>query len=108
MPTRRVSCLSAAAAIALALAWAVPAPPVLAQGTETPGATPAPDPGPVATPPEFADEARRAYTKGVREARQMIADKRYAEAIAKLDELLKQRPREPQARFLRTVALAES
>lgn len=65
------------------------------------------DPGSIAPPIEYADDARRAYTKGLREARDSISEKRYAEAIAQLDLLLKERPREPQARFLRSVVLAE-
>jgi len=38
----------------------------------------------------------------------MLADKKYAEAIVVLDTLSAERPREPQARFLKGVALTES
>lgn len=93
----------AAYAVACAVLLAL-APIGVAHGQ---GAAATADPGPIAPPIEFADEARRAYTKGLREARDSIGEKRYAEAIAQLDLLLKERPREPHARFLRSVALAE-
>ena len=42
------------------------------------------------------------------EARKLVAEKKYAEAIAILDKLSAERPREPQARFLKGLALADS
>lgn len=76
-----------------------------AQGPNTkPPAEPAVTP----LPAEYSDEARKAYTSGLKEAREMMAQKRYDAAIARLDQLSKERPREPQARFLKSVAESES
>ena len=63
---------------------------------------------PTADPREMSESARKAYAKGLKDARGMLADKKYAEAIVVLDTLSAERPREPQARFLKGVALAES
>jgi tetratricopeptide (TPR) repeat protein len=63
---------------------------------------------PATDPREMSDAARKAYAKGLKDARGLIADKKYAEAIAILDTLSAERPREPQARFLKGVALADS
>ncbi len=59
-------------------------------------------------PREFSEAARKAYAQSLKEARSLIADKKYADAIAILDRLGKERPREPQARFLKGLALADS
>jgi Flp pilus assembly protein TadD len=61
-----------------------------------------------AVPPELSEEARKAYQQGLKDARESIARKQYAEATARLDGLLRQRPREPQARFLKGVVETES
>jgi len=63
---------------------------------------------PVTDPREMPEAARKAYSKGLKDARALLADKKYAEAIVVLDGLSAERPREPQARFLKGVALAES
>jgi Flp pilus assembly protein TadD len=63
---------------------------------------------PANDPREMSDVARKAYAQGLKEARGLIADKKYAEAVAVLDKLSADRPREPQARFLKGVALADS
>jgi Flp pilus assembly protein TadD len=63
---------------------------------------------PVTDPREMSDAARKAYSKGLKDARSLLADKKYAEAIVVLDGLSADRPREPQARFLKGVALADS
>jgi len=63
---------------------------------------------PTPDPREMSESARKAYAKGLKDARGMLADKKYAEAIVVLDTLSAERPREPQARFLKGVALAES
>jgi Flp pilus assembly protein TadD len=63
---------------------------------------------PTTDPREMSEAARKAYTQGLKSARGLIADKKYDEAIAVLDKLSAERPREPQARFLKGVALADS
>ena len=78
----------------LLLAFA--APPALAQSDAT------------TDPREFSEAARQAYGRALRDARGLIAEKKYAEAIAALDKLSAERPREPQARFLKGVALTDS
>ncbi len=62
----------------------------------------------VADPREMSESARKAYAKGLKDARGLLADKNYAEAIVVLDKLAADRPREPQARFLKGVALADT
>jgi Flp pilus assembly protein TadD len=47
------------------------------------------------------------YAQSLREARELIDRKQYAEAIAKLDALSAERPREPQARFMKGLALTD-
>lgn len=59
-------------------------------------------------PAEYSEEARREYARGLAQARELIEAQRWNEAIARLDELAKQRPREAQARFLKSVAQAEA
>jgi uncharacterized protein HemY len=59
-------------------------------------------------PREFSESARKAYAQSLKEARTLIADKKFPEAIAILDKLSADRPREPQARFLKGLALADS
>lgn len=63
---------------------------------------------PVTDPREMSDSARKAYAKGLKDARGLLADKKYSEAIVVLDTLIAERPREPRARFLKGVALADS
>ena len=78
------------------LLLALAAPPALAQSDAT------------TDPREFSEAARQAYGRALRDARGLIAEKKYAEAIAVLDKLSAERPREPQARFLKGLALADS
>ncbi|MEO6566242.1 MAG: tetratricopeptide repeat protein [Casimicrobiaceae bacterium] len=59
-------------------------------------------------PREFAEAARKVYADSLRDARVLLAGKKYSEAITILDRLSAERPREPQARFLRGVALSDS
>jgi len=59
-------------------------------------------------PREFSEAARKVYAQSLRDARALVAEKKYDEAIALLDKLGTERPREPQARFLKGVALADS
>ena len=59
-------------------------------------------------PREFSEAARKVYAQSLRDARKLIADKKYDEAVSLLDKLNAERPREPQARFLKGVALADA
>lgn len=59
-------------------------------------------------PREFSEQARKVYAQSLKDARTLIAEKKYGEAIATLDKLTAERPREPQARFLKGVALTDS
>ncbi|MET0203710.1 MAG: tetratricopeptide repeat protein, partial [Casimicrobiaceae bacterium] len=52
--------------------------------------------------------ARKVYAQSLRDARVLITDKKYDEAIALLDKLNAERPREPQARFLKGIAQADA
>ncbi|HET7096482.1 MAG TPA: tetratricopeptide repeat protein [Casimicrobiaceae bacterium] len=54
-------------------------------------------------PPELSEEARKQYNAGLKEAATLIKDKQFEAAESKLDALISQRPREPQARFLKGV-----
>ena len=56
---------------------------------------------------DLSEEARKQYAQGLREANAMVKDRQFANAHAKLDLLLTQRPREPQARFLKGVVQTE-
>jgi tetratricopeptide (TPR) repeat protein len=62
---------------------------------------------PPALPPEYSQAARDAFAAGMKDARSLLAQKRYDEAIVRLEALSRDRPREPQARFLRGVAQTE-
>jgi len=56
---------------------------------------------------DLTEEARKLYVQGLKEAATLVKDKQYENALAKLDVLLTQRPREPQARFLKGVVQTE-
>ena len=63
---------------------------------------------PVVQDPRQMDEAqRKVYAQALREAHDLLDRKQYDEAVAKLDRLATERPREPQARFLKGVALTD-
>ena len=63
---------------------------------------------PVVQDPRQMDEAqRKAYAQTLREAHDLLDRKQYDDAVAKLDRLATERPREPQARFLKGVALTD-
>ena len=55
----------------------------------------------------MGEAARKVYGEALKEARDLVERKQYAEAIAKLDRLSAERPREPQARFLKGIALTD-
>jgi tetratricopeptide (TPR) repeat protein len=59
-------------------------------------------------PREFNEAARKAYAQTLKDARVLINDRKYDDAIALLDKLSAERPREPQARFLKGLALADA
>jgi tetratricopeptide (TPR) repeat protein len=59
-------------------------------------------------PREFSEAARKEYAQSLKDARTLLNEKKYAEAIAILDKLHSERPREPQAVFLKGIALADS
>lgn len=56
---------------------------------------------------ELTEEARKQYSAALKEAGALVRDRKLADARAKLDALLAQRPREPQARFLKGVVESE-
>ena len=56
---------------------------------------------------DLTEEARKQYAQGLRDASAMVKDRQFANANLKLDVLLAQRPREPQARFLKGVVQTE-
>ena len=56
---------------------------------------------------DLSEEARKQYAQGLHEASAMVKDRQFANAQVKLDVLLAQRPREPQARFLKGVVQTE-
>ena len=58
-------------------------------------------------PRTMSEAARKVYAQTLREARDLIDRKQYADAIERLDRLTAEHPREPQARFLKGIALAD-
>jgi Flp pilus assembly protein TadD len=58
-------------------------------------------------PRDMGEAARKVYAQALHEARDLIDRKQYAEAIARLDALSQARPREPQARFMKGIALSD-
>jgi Flp pilus assembly protein TadD len=62
----------------------------------------------ITDPREFSEAARKVYAQSLQDARALINARKYDEAIAILDKLTAERPREPQARFLKGVALADA
>ena len=58
-------------------------------------------------PPELSEEARKQYNTVLKEAGTLIKEKQFESAESKLDVLIAQRPREPQARFLKGVVESE-
>lgn len=56
---------------------------------------------------DLTEDARKQYAQGLRDASALVKDRQFANAHAKLDVLLAQRPREPQARFLKGVVQTE-
>jgi Flp pilus assembly protein TadD len=100
VPSTRLAC-----AFALLLTAALPVGHDAAAQTAAPTAAgaPAPEEPRSVIPPELSEEARKAYAQGLREARDLIKRSDYVGALARLDPLLAERPREAQARFLKGV-----
>ena len=97
--------------LALSVAFAIVPPFAGAAdaGSEAPAAPPA-GASDAAAPPDLRgmDEAeRKAYAAKLREAQRLVEGKRYADAVAILDALSAAHPREPQARFIKGVALMD-
>ncbi|MDR1529874.1 MAG: hypothetical protein LBS40_05695 [Burkholderiales bacterium] len=61
----------------------------------------------VALPTEFSEEARAEYAEKLKILREQMDGKAWEEALLTTDELSALRPREPQVRFIRTIALTE-
>ena len=85
-------------------AGAQPMPPAKAGATAAAPATPQ---TPARDPRGMNDAERKAYALSLREAQGLLERKQYDEAIAKLDTLTAEQPREPQARFIKGVALTD-
>ena len=58
-------------------------------------------------PRQMNEAERRVYTQSLHEAKELLDRKQYAAGIEKLDKLIAERPREPQARFLKGLALTD-
>ena len=58
-------------------------------------------------PRAMSEAERKVYAQTLREARDLIDRRQYADAMARLDRLSAERPREPQARFLKGIALTD-
>jgi len=109
-PRRRAALLAciAAATLALPCAAQIAAPVPAATPTAPPAsAVKTEDPALPRAPVEYSEASRKAYAQGMKDARALLAQRKYDEAISKLDALAKERPREPQARFLKGVALTD-
>jgi len=66
------------------------------------------NPPPIVDPRVMSDKDRKAYAETLREARTLVDQKHYDQAIAKLDPLIAQHPREPQARFMKGLAQSDA
>jgi Flp pilus assembly protein TadD len=58
-------------------------------------------------PRDMGEAGRKVYAESLHQAKDLIDRKQYAEAIAKLDALTAERPRESQARFMKGLALTD-
>ena len=55
----------------------------------------------------MSEAERKVYAQTLHEAKDLLDRKQYADAITKLDKLSAERPREPQAQFLKGIALTD-
>ncbi|MEP7274960.1 MAG: tetratricopeptide repeat protein [Betaproteobacteria bacterium] len=88
--------------MALAIACALPFPCIAQTAAPVDPAATTPQ-----APFEVSEVQRKAYAQGMTEARALVAQKKYDDALARLDALARERPREPQARFLKAVVLTD-
>ena len=97
-------------ACCLAVALAVPAlAQAQAQSVQTQGqAVDQSTPPPIIDPRALSEKERKAYADTLRAARSEIDRKQYDTALASLDQLISAHPREPQARFMKGLALADA
>jgi Flp pilus assembly protein TadD len=61
----------------------------------------------VQDPRDMGEAGRKVYAESLHQAKDLLDRKQYAEAIAKLDALTAERPRESQARFMKGIALTD-
>ena len=64
-------------------------------------------PAPVQDPRQMSDAERKTYEKTLRDAQTLLDKKQYQDAIAKLDTIIAEHPREPKARFVKGLALTD-
>lgn len=97
-------------ACCLAAALVAPSPAqAQAQSVQTQGqAVDQSTPPPIVDPRTLSEKERKAYADTLREARSDLDKKRYDVALASLDKLIAAHPREPQARFMKGLALADA
>jgi tetratricopeptide (TPR) repeat protein len=98
--------------IVLCLAAALGAPALAhaqAQSVQTQGqAVDQSTPPPIVDPRTLSEKERKAYADTLRTARSDIDKKQYDTALASLDKLISAHPREPQARFMKGLALSDA
>jgi tetratricopeptide (TPR) repeat protein len=107
-PMRLLVVSSLAAALAIAPAAYAQAQSVQTQRNAVDQSVDATNPPPVVDPRVMSDADRKAYAETLRDARTLIDHKQYDEAIARLDPLIEKHPREPQARFMKGLALTDA
>jgi tetratricopeptide (TPR) repeat protein len=107
-PMRLLVVSSLAAALAIAPAAYGQAQSVQTQRNAVDQSVDPTNPPPVVDPRVLSDHDRKAYAETLRDARTLIDHKQYDEAIARLDPLIEKHPREPQARFMKGLALTDA
>jgi tetratricopeptide (TPR) repeat protein len=107
-PMRLLVVSSLAAALAIAPAAYAQAQSVQTQRNAVDQSVDATNPPPVVDPRVMSDADRKAYAETLRDARTLVDHKQYDEAIARLDPLIEKHPREPQARFMKGLALTDA
>jgi tetratricopeptide (TPR) repeat protein len=108
LAARLLTAVWVAAALVLAPAARGQAQSVQTQRSATDQSVDAANPPPIVDPRVMSDKDRKAYAETLRDARALIDGKHYDDALAKLDPLIAQHPREPQARFMKGLALTDA